>query len=49
MRATKGDTSKLQGDLNFTFDQRENQVNLHNVTSSLKSPANVSLDSGAKY
>ena len=36
--ATKGDSSKLQGDLNFASDQRESEVNLHKVTSS---PSNV--------
>ena len=34
MRATWDDSSKLQGDLNFAFDQREIEVNLHKVTSS---------------
>jgi hypothetical protein len=29
-----GDSSKLQGDLNFAFDQRESEINLHKVTSS---------------
>ena len=38
----KGDSSKLQGDLNFAFDQRESEVNLHNVTSSPELPSNVS-------
>ena len=33
------DSSKLQGDLNFAFDQRESEVNLHKATSS---PSNVS-------
>ena len=28
-----GDNSKLQGDLNFTFDQRKSEVNLHKATS----------------
>ena len=37
-----GDSSKLQSDLNFAFDQRESEVNLHKVTSSPKSPSNVS-------
>jgi hypothetical protein len=32
--ATYGDFSKLQGDLNFAFDQRESKVNLHKATSS---------------
>jgi hypothetical protein len=31
---TKGDSSKLQGDLNFAFDQQESEVNLHKTTSS---------------
>ena len=35
-------TSKLQGDLNFAFDQRESEVNLHKATSSPESPSNVS-------
>jgi hypothetical protein len=30
------DSSKLQGDLNFAFDQRESEVNLHKATSSLE-------------
>jgi hypothetical protein len=34
MRATYGDSSKLQGSLNFAFDQREMEVNLHKVASS---------------
>ena len=38
----QGDSSELQGDLNFTFDQRESKVNLHKSTSSLESPSNVS-------
>jgi hypothetical protein len=29
-----GDSSKLQGDLNFAFDQRESEVKLHKATSS---------------
>jgi hypothetical protein len=33
------DSSKLQGYLNFAFDQREIEVNLHNATTS---PSNVS-------
>ena len=33
-RTTKGDSSKLQGDLNFAFDQQESEVNLHKTTSS---------------
>ena len=39
---TGGDSSKLQGDLNFSFDQRESEVNLHKATSSPESPSNVS-------
>ena len=31
MRATYGDSLKLQGSLNFAFDQREMEVNLHKV------------------
>jgi hypothetical protein len=42
MQVTLGDSSKLQGDLNFTFDQRESGVNLHKATSSPESPSNVS-------
>jgi hypothetical protein len=38
-RATWGDSSKLQGYLNFAFDQREIEVNLPNATTS---PSNVS-------
>ena len=38
-RATSGDSSKLQGYLNFAFDQREIEVNLHKATTS---PSNVS-------
>jgi hypothetical protein len=30
--ATWGDSSKLQSDLNFAFDQRESEVNLHKAT-----------------
>jgi hypothetical protein len=37
-RATQGDSSKLQGYLNFAFDQREIEVNLHEATTS---PSNV--------
>ena len=40
--ATYGNSSKLQGDLNFAFDQRESEVNLHKATSSPESPSNVS-------
>ena len=29
---SQGDTSKLQGYLNFAFDQREIEVNLHKAT-----------------
>ena len=38
------DSSKLQGDLNFTFsfDHRESEVNLHKTTSSPESPPNMS-------
>jgi hypothetical protein len=42
MQVTLGDSSKLQGDLNFTFDQRESKVNLHKANSSAESPSNVS-------
>ena len=42
--ATLGDSSKLQCDLNFAFDQRESEVNLHKATSSLKSHSNMSPD-----
>ena len=35
----KGDSSKLQGYLNFSFDHREIEVNLHKATTS---PSNVS-------
>ena len=31
MRETYGDSSKLHGSLNFAFDQREMEVNLHKV------------------
>ena len=44
--ATQGDFSKLQGDLNFAFDQRESKVNLHKATSLPESPSNVSPDAG---
>ena len=40
--ATKGDSSRLQGDLNFSLDQRESEVNLHKATSSPESPSHVS-------
>jgi len=43
-RRHKGDSSKLQGDLNFSFDQRESEVNLHKAISSPESPSNVSPD-----
>jgi len=43
-RATKGDSSQLQGDLNFAFDQRKSEVNLNKVTSSPESPSNVILE-----
>jgi hypothetical protein len=32
----------VQGDLNFAFDQRESDVDLHNATSLPESPSNVS-------
>ena len=38
------DDFKLQHDLNFTFDQRESEVNLHKATSSPESSSNVSPD-----
>jgi hypothetical protein len=31
-----GDSPKLQGDLNFAFDQWESEVNFHKVTSSIR-------------
>jgi hypothetical protein len=37
-----GDSSKWQDDLNFAFDQRESEVNLHKGTSLPESPSNVS-------
>ena len=37
-----GDSSKLQGDLSFAFEQRESEVNLHKATSLPESPSNVS-------
>jgi hypothetical protein len=37
-------TSILQGDLNFAFDQRESEVNLHKTTSSHESHPNMSPD-----
>jgi hypothetical protein len=40
--ATYGNSSKLQGDLNFTFDQRKSEFNLHKATSSPESPSNMS-------
>ena len=36
-----GDSSKLQGNLNFASDQRESEVNLHKATSLPESPSNV--------
>ena len=42
--ATYGNSSKLQGDLNFAFDQRKSEVNLHKATSLSESPSNVSPD-----
>ena len=36
-----GDYSKLQGDLNFAFDQREIKDNIHKATYSPESPCNV--------
>ena len=45
-QATKGDSSKLQGDLNFALDQRESEVNLHKATSS---SSNVSPACITKY
>jgi hypothetical protein len=38
--------TKLQGDFNFAFDQREGDVNLHKATSS---PSNVSPDATYKH
>jgi hypothetical protein len=43
MWATWGDSSKLQGDLNFAFDLQESEVNLHKATSLDYSPVNGSL------
>ena len=42
-----GDSSELQGDLNFDFDQRESEVNLHKATSLPESPSNVSPGTGS--
>jgi len=42
MQKYVGDYSKLQGDLNFTFDQQERVVNFHKVTSSPESPSTMS-------
>jgi hypothetical protein len=39
IRGQQRDSSKLQGYLNFAFDQREIEVNLHKATTS---PSNVS-------
>jgi hypothetical protein len=36
-----------KADLNFTFDKRESEVNLHNATSLPKSPSNVSPGSSS--
>jgi hypothetical protein len=45
MRAAReDDSSKLQGDLNLAFDQRESEVNLLKVTSSPELPSNMSHD-----
>ena len=41
---TLGNSSILQGDLNFAFDQRESEVNLHKTTSSHESHSNMSPD-----
>ena len=41
-------SSKLQGDLNFAFDQRKSKVNLHKATSSPESPPNVIPGLGLK-
>jgi hypothetical protein len=37
-----GDPSKLQGGLNFAFDQQESKVDLHKVNSLPESHSNVS-------
>ena len=42
MCATYANSSKLQGDLNFAFDKRESEVNLHKTTSSPELSSNVS-------
>ena len=42
-----GDSSKLQGDFNFAFDQQESEVYLHKATSSPESPSNVSPGTNA--
>ena len=39
--ATKGYSSKLQGDLNFAFDQRQSEVNLHKATGQWFSPGTL--------
>ena len=38
-----GDSSKLQGDMNFNFDQGESEVNLHKAISSPPNMSPVSL------
>ena len=43
-RAAVDNSSKLLGDFNFAFDQREREVNLHKATSSPKSPSNMNPD-----
>jgi hypothetical protein len=35
------DSSKLQGDLNFAFDQRESEVNLHKVVGSINGRSSI--------
>jgi hypothetical protein len=36
-------TSQIQGDLNFAFDQRKSEVNLHNAISSPEKVALIAL------
>jgi hypothetical protein len=41
-QATLGGSSKLQGEFNFAFDQRESEVNIYKATSWSESHFNVS-------
>jgi hypothetical protein len=47
--ASGGDSSKLQGDLNFAFDQLESKVNLHKTSSPSKVSPDLNIQMQARH